>query len=63
MHGTRADKFIVLLALLVPSLLAQADVADLIRRAVQLQQAGDFSGAAQNYREALKQQPDDVATT
>ncbi len=34
----------------------------IIQRAVQMQQAGDFAGAAQAYREALKTRPDDVAT-
>ena len=62
MHGTRADKFIFVVAVLVGSLLAQGDLADLIRHAVQLQQAGDFPGAAEAYRAVLKEQPNDVAT-
>ncbi len=33
-----------------------------IEHAVQLQQAGDYTGAASAYRNALKLQPDDVAT-
>ncbi len=62
MHHTRADKFIFIVAVLVRSLAAQGDITDLIRHAVQLQQAGDFAGAAEAYKAVLKQQPDDVAT-
>src|SRR5947209_14874129 len=62
MHHTRADRFVLISALLVRSLLAQSDVTDLIRRAVQLQQSGDFKGAAEAYRAVLKQRPDDVAS-
>jgi tetratricopeptide (TPR) repeat protein len=62
MHPTRADKFMVVAAVLAGSLLAQGDVTDLIRHAVQLQQGGDFSGAAEAYRAVLQQRPDDVAT-
>lgn len=62
MRHIRADKFILMAAALVTSLLAQGDVDNLIRRAVQLQQAGDFAGAAQVYRSILKERPDDVAT-
>ncbi len=35
---------------------------ELIERAVQMQQAADYAGAATAYREALKLRPDDVAT-
>lgn len=38
------------------------DPQELIERAVQMQQAGDYAGAATAYREALKLRPDDVAT-
>ncbi len=62
MRHTRADKFILIAGFLVGSLLAQGDINDLIRRAVQLQQAGDFTGAAEAYRAVLKERPDDVAS-
>lgn len=38
------------------------DVAALVQRAVALQQAGNYDGAAEAYRRVLALQPDDVAT-
>lgn len=53
------------LLLAAGSLLAQSnpgDLAGLVQRAVALQQAGDYAGAAEAYRKVLELQPDDVAT-
>ena len=62
MRHIRGDKVVFIAVVLVRSLLAQGDVTDLIRRAVELQQSGDFAAAAEAYRAVLKQQPGDVAT-
>jgi tetratricopeptide (TPR) repeat protein len=62
MRHIRADIFLFIAALGVTSLLAQSETDDSVRRAVQLQQAGDFARAAEEYRAVLKQRPDDVAT-
>src|SRR5882724_11852676 len=43
------------------SLLLALDPAALFQRAYQLQQAGDYAGAADAYREFLKARPDEVA--
>jgi len=42
-------------------LLLAADPAELFQRAYQLQQAGDYTQAAEAYREFLKAKPDEVA--
>src|SRR4051794_13116187 len=62
MHHTRVDKFIFIAVVSAMSMLAQNDINDLIREAVQLQQTGDYARAAETYRAVLKQRPDDVAT-
>src|SRR3954454_8933301 len=62
MHHTRVDKLILVALLSATSMLAQNDINDLIREAVQSQQAGDYARAADAYRTVLKQRPDDVAT-
>src|ERR1035438_4003627 len=41
---------------------AAQDAVALAHKAMSLQQAGDYAGAAQNYSELLKLVPDDVAT-
>ncbi len=53
------------LLLAARALLAQSnagDLAVLVQHAVALQQAGNYAGAADAYREVLELQPDDVAT-
>ncbi len=63
MRHTRANLFLLGLAFAsASSLPAQSETDDLVRRAVQLQQAGDFAGAAEAYRAVLKDRPDDLAT-
>src|SRR4051812_21357157 len=62
MRHTRANLFFFAVTFAGTSLLAQRDTDDLVRRAVQLQQTGDFAGAADAYRAVLKARPDDLAT-
>ena len=61
MRHIRAE-WLIVAVLAAASLWAQSDVSDLIRRAVQFQQSGDYASAAELYRAVLKQQPEDVAT-
>lgn len=62
MRHTRISYLALYLVLAWPLAAQSRNPELIIERAVQLQQAGDYSGAAQAYREALLSRPDDVAT-
>ena len=57
--------FFALWALTASPIAAQSDTSAIdarVQNAVQMQQAGDYTGAAEVYRSVLKERPDDTAT-